>query len=167
MLPVEFTEPKKEWNFNDLSWESIISAMLKILAYNPSHKDSNYYRQFIVAVKPDIKNELTKTGIIKAKNKDYDLAIEIFKALEGLFPDSGITNLNLAMVYEDRGHQYGKINNLDLEEKYRNLAFETYKKAVSLTPHLPEAYFNFAHFYLNQNMKLFLYMMDMQNLRKE
>ena len=62
----------------DITWESIIAGTLKVLAYRPGHQDSNYFRQFVLAARPDIKEELTEAAIFKARNGDLQLAEELF-----------------------------------------------------------------------------------------
>ena len=74
LIPIEVPEGQAEWDLKDLSWEMIVSAMLKIFAYNPNHEEIEYYRNFIFAVQPNLVSELTKTGIIKAESKNFDLA---------------------------------------------------------------------------------------------
>ncbi|MBR4437313.1 MAG: hypothetical protein IKS89_06320, partial [Spirochaetales bacterium] len=56
-LPVEKLAGKDKFDPSDLSWEMIIAAMLKILAYDRDFKHTDYYRQFIKAVKPDLFKE--------------------------------------------------------------------------------------------------------------
>ena len=46
-LPVEKLPGKDDYDPNDLSWEMIIAAMLKILAYDRDYEHTEYYRQFI------------------------------------------------------------------------------------------------------------------------
>ena len=86
-LPVEKRTGQDNYDPNDLSWEMIIAAMLKIMAYDRDFEHIDYYRQFIKAVKPDLFKEMTQVGIFKAGNKDFAIAEEIFMALEGLNPD--------------------------------------------------------------------------------
>ncbi len=150
MLPIEFPPGKDTLTPDDITWEAIISAMLRILAYNPEHENADYFREFILAVKPDIKDELTEAGILKARNKDFDIAIEIFMALEGLFPDCAITKLNLALVYEDRAYHYTRVEKKELAERYFDLAFSTYKRALTVDPSNPKIHYNFAYFFLKQ-----------------
>jgi tetratricopeptide (TPR) repeat protein len=150
LLPVEFPSDRDRWQPEEISWEAIIAAMLKILAYQPEHEHADYYREFVLAVKPVIKDELTQAGIIKARNKDFDIALEIFKALQGLFPNCAQTRLNLALVYEDRARTYARAEQADLSEQARELAFSAYLEALDKDPDLPETHFNFAHFYLDQ-----------------
>ena len=104
-LPVEKSENMENGSLKDLSWEMIISAMLKILAYNRDFEHTDYYRQFINAVKPDLVYQLTDAGIVKAKQNDFKTAEEIFLAVEGLDPDNIINLINLALIYEQQGNK--------------------------------------------------------------
>ncbi len=149
-LPVEIPPGEKDWSIQDLRWEEIISAMLKILAHDPEHQHVKYYRAFVLAAKPDLKNELTKAGVTKARNSDHAIAIEIFKALEGLFPQCAATKLNLALVYEQSAHHYDNSGQQELAEANFSLAFAKYKQTTELDDCPPEAHFNFAHFYVDR-----------------
>ena len=79
-------------NLAELSWEQIVAAMLKIMAWERNHTDFAYYRDFILAVRPEVWQELSATGIVKAQAKDFALAEEIFLALEGLDPSHPISS---------------------------------------------------------------------------
>lgn len=131
MLPVEVVDNQKEWDASDLSWEMIIAAMLKILAFQPDHEDSAYYRRFVLAVRPDIISDLTNSAVIKAQNKDFDLAEEIFLALCGLDHNNPILKLNLTLLYEQRWEQAKAIENSVLEKKYLEAAEAGFKDAAS------------------------------------
>ncbi len=91
----------------DISWQAIIAAMLKVLAYRPEAAEADYYRRFILAAQPDIKEEFTRAGILKAERGELDLALEIFRSMAGLFPDCGQTRNNLALVYEQQADRPG------------------------------------------------------------
>ncbi len=151
LLPVETQGDAAQWDISDLSWEMIISAMLKILAYTPEHKDADYYRSFIFAAKPNIVDELTETAVFKAKNKDFDIAEEIFLALRGLLPESTVPELNLALVYEERSAAYSDIGNEELENLYTEKAFEKYKQVLSAKKVSPDAYLNAGYFYFKHH----------------
>lgn len=131
MLPVEAPENKKEWDVSDLSWEMIISAMLKILAFQPDHEDRDYFRKFVLAVRPDIISDLTNSAVIKAQDKDFDLAEEIFLALCGLDNKNQILKLNLTLLYEQRWEHAKSVENKDLEKKYRESAEAGFKNNAS------------------------------------
>ncbi|MFP4383235.1 MAG: tetratricopeptide repeat protein [Spirochaetia bacterium] len=128
MIPVELPpESGENISLEGLSWEMIISGMLKILAYQPSHEDADYYRKFILAAKPDIVTELSETGVIKARNKDFPVAEEIFLALNGLLPENPAMLINLALLYEQWADSCRETGNEPLKNKYEERAFDTYK----------------------------------------
>ena len=66
------------------------------------------------------------------------VAIEIFRALEGLFPDDAVTLMNLALVYEERARQLEKLEDEGEAEEYQGLAFEAYKAALAADPTEPD-----------------------------
>lgn len=73
LLPVEIPEGEDNWRIQDLSWEMIIAAMMKIFAWQPDHPDTDYYRSFISAIQPDLEYKMSQTGILKAKIKILQL----------------------------------------------------------------------------------------------
>jgi tetratricopeptide (TPR) repeat protein len=150
MLPVEVQPDDNRWDPSDLSWEQIIAAMLKILAYNPSHENADYYRRFVLAARPDIIEELTETGVFKAKNKDFAVGEEIFKALQGLLPEDDRPKLNLALLYEQRAEAAESRGDDEDAGRYEDAALDTYHELLEQDEVLPETYLNAAHFYLKR-----------------
>lgn len=148
LMPIEIPIGETDWQMQDLSWEMIVAAMLKIFAWDPSHKDIEYYRNFIHAVQPDINEEMTQTGIIKAGKKDYEIAEEIFRALANYKPETEQNLTNLALVFEEQAELYSNLNNHELAEKKIDEAFKTYKRAVKQHPDSEEVFFNGGNFYL-------------------
>ncbi len=152
-LPVEFPSgDKQNWRPENITWEAIVAAILKVLVHRPDHEHTGYYRRFVPAVRPEIKSELTEAAILKARNKDYDLAIEILTALEALFPESADTKLNLALVYEEKARAAGRRGGAadDASEADTERAFQAYRRALEADPQFPQAHYNLAHFYLRQ-----------------
>jgi Flp pilus assembly protein TadD len=149
-LPVEIPQGSPEWSTRDLSWEMIVAAILKILAYDTENANAEYYRNFVRAVKPRIVDELTETAVLKARNHDFDIAEEIFLALAGLLPNDANMRMNLALVYEQKADAYDTIERPELAEHYRGLAFETYKQTLSMDTSSPEIHLNAGYFYLKQ-----------------
>ncbi len=161
LMPVEIPVGETEWQMQDLSWEMIVAAMLKVFAWDPSHKDISYYRSFIHAVQPGIIEEMTRTGIIKAENKDYEIAEEIFRALSNLEPNIEQNLTNLALVFEEQAELYEDLENHELSEKKVEEAFEIYKKAIKKHPNSEEVMFNGGNFYLKHgNMEKAIYLFD-------
>jgi tetratricopeptide (TPR) repeat protein len=152
LIPIEVPEGQSEWDMKDLSWEMIVSAMLKIFAYNPKHEEISYYRNFIFAVQPNLVSELTKTGIIKAESKNFDLAEEIFLSLNHLEPESPATYLNLALVYEEQAALFEKTGS-PLEEEYIEKAFSVYSEGLQQHPNSADLHFYAGYFFLkNRNL---------------
>jgi tetratricopeptide (TPR) repeat protein len=150
MLPVESTSGVDRYDIHDLAWEQIVSAMLKILAYAPDHEDADYYRDFILAVTPEIVTDLTETAIMKTSNGDFDLAEEIFLALRGLQPGDQRALVNLAILYEKRAEAESQAGNDAQSEEYVEEAFETYQELFAEDDTVPEAHLNAGFFFLKQ-----------------
>ena len=150
LLPVELPPGAPGLNPGDLTWEAIVAGTLKVLAWDPTNANTDYYRRFVLAVKPDIKTEFTHVGILKARNGEAEVAIEIFRALEGLFPDDAVTRMNLALAYEERARRLERLERPDQAEEYQSLAFEAYKAALAADPTEPTIHYNLAYFYLHQ-----------------
>jgi tetratricopeptide (TPR) repeat protein len=150
MLPVEVAGPAESYDVQDLSWEQIIAAMLKILAHEPGHDDADYFRDFVRAVRPEIVDELTQTAILKARNDDFDIAREIFLALVGLQPGAQRPLINLALLYEQKSDRAATAGNDAVAQAEAERAFEVYREIMSGENILPEAHLNAGHFYLKQ-----------------
>jgi Flp pilus assembly protein TadD len=150
LLPVELPEGADAVKAGEISWEAIVAGTLKVLAWDPTNEHVPYYRKFVLAVKPEIRDEFTHLGILKARNGESELAIEIFRALEGLFPDDAVTRMNLALAYEERARQLEKLEEEAGVEEYQGLAFEAYKAALAADPTEPAIHYNMAYFYLHQ-----------------
>ena len=150
LLPVELPPGTKAISASELRWEAIVSGALKVLAWDPKNPNAAYYRRFVLAVKPGIRAEFTQVGIMKARNGESEIAIEIFRALEGLFPDDAVTLMNLALAYEERSRQKERIGDPNEVEELQGLAFESYKAALAADPTEPAIHYNMAYFYLHQ-----------------
>jgi tetratricopeptide (TPR) repeat protein len=151
LLPVETPPGDEEFQLHSLSWEMIIAAMLKILAYQPAHRHADYYRRFIKAANPGIVAEMTQTAIFKAKNKDFDIAEEIFRALSNLEPEDISNTVNLALVQEQHSQVYEQIGNEELKDAYLEAAFLSYKEALRRDPESPDLHYHAGNFFLRQN----------------
>lgn len=148
-LPVEFPPGSDPSDRSSLTWEMIVAGMLKMLAYVPDHDDSEYYRSFIRHVKPGIVEELTETGVLKARNGDFAIAEEIFLALRGLLPANPLPILNLALLYEQAADAEPEESDraTELEER----AFACYREVLAHDQAPVEASFNAGFFFLKRH----------------
>jgi len=149
-IPVEPAEGEGRFDPRNLSWEAMVAGMLRLLAWKPDHEKAEYYRSFVKAVKPDLLQELSAAGIAKARNRDWDIAEEIFLALNGVYPAQPEPLIDLAVMYEDRGESYLAAGEEDKAEDMDIKAFETYKKVLAFDPPFPSAYFNAGFFFLRR-----------------
>jgi tetratricopeptide (TPR) repeat protein len=151
-IPVEIPEGEEKLNIEELSWEMILSGMLRVIA--AGDKDSppeqiDYYRRFVLILRPDILGEFTEAAILKARNNDFDLALEILDALRGLFPGSPSTLLNRALVLEERAALFEKQGRREAAAAYQEAA-GAYEEVLALLPPLSGAWFNAGFFYWGQ-----------------
>jgi tetratricopeptide (TPR) repeat protein len=137
-------------NLEDLSWEQIVAAMLKIMAWERNHSDFAYYRDFILAVRPEVWQELSATAIVKAQAKEFRMAEEIFLALEGLDPTHPRTLLNLALLYDEEAEALSQHGQSAEADELLVHAQKKFSQALVTTPPLPDAYFYAGFFHLKQ-----------------
>lgn len=145
-LPMEAEYGVEAIDPEDISWEAIIAGILKVLAYRPGHRNADYFRGFVCAARPGIKEELTEAAIFKARNGNIDLAEELFLALIGLFPNSPQTLVNLALSYEARYRTALAADDREEVERHRDEVLVTYQRAFDVDPLFPDAHFNLAFF---------------------
>jgi tetratricopeptide (TPR) repeat protein len=157
-IPVELPPGQSSLDLEQLSWEMILSGMIRIVgeyAKNPGNsalgaEDAEYYRRFVLAVKPDILEEFTGAAILKARNGDYGMALEIIDALRGLFPASPAALLNRALILENHA---GALDQAGREQEagaeYEN-ARRAYQELLALDPPFPDGLFNAGFFYMGR-----------------
>jgi Flp pilus assembly protein TadD len=147
-LPVQPGVDPEEWNIESLTWEMIVSGMLTVLAVEPDHEHSDYFRQFVLAARPDIFTELSETGIIAGRNENYAVAADIFSALWGLAPDRPEGPANLAIIYEQRGDNLERVGREDDAEMYRHKAKELYGDLLTREDISPDVRLNAGMFFI-------------------
>jgi tetratricopeptide (TPR) repeat protein len=159
LLPVELQAGVNTLKPEDLSLEMILSGMLRIISkpeiidVPPEWKNVptewiDYYRRFVLTVKPEIFHEFTGASIIKTENGEFDMALEISAVLEGLFPNSPGVLLNKALILESASTEMER--NGHAAESKNALALEAYEAALSVKPLLPDALFNAAFFFMRR-----------------
>ncbi|MDR2629796.1 MAG: tetratricopeptide repeat protein [Spirochaetaceae bacterium] len=149
-IPVELAPGETDLDLEQLSWEMILSGMIRVIGENPDGEDADYYRRFVLSVKPAILRELTEAALLKAGNGDYDLALEILDALSGLFPHTPEVLLNRALVRENRADALARSGREDEAERENAAAEEVYQRVLSLNPPYPNGLFNAAFFFMKR-----------------
>ena len=153
LLPVQKKPEEAPGSFNptEITTEQILAGILTVLAYDKKNEHLDYYRSIIKKVKPNIKKELCEAAILKTKNEDFDLAEEIFLALNGLDPEDPAIILNLALFLDQRADSYRNSGLNDDADAYDNDAGEYYNSAMNAEPPLPDAFFNAGFYYMKQH----------------
>ncbi|MDR0597462.1 MAG: tetratricopeptide repeat protein [Treponema sp.] len=157
-IPVELPPGESKLDLEQLSWEMILSGMIRIVgehSRNPGGsavgaEDADYYRRFVLAVKPDIMEEFTGAAILKARNGDYGLALEIMDALRGLFPVSPAALLNRTLILEKHAgalEQSGR--DLEAGNEFEKVRL-AYQELIALEPPFPDGLFNAGFFYVGR-----------------
>ena len=151
-LPVELGPGEKSLDPEKLSWEMIISGMLKVIsepeAAGTPAEWIDYYRGFVLTVKPEIFHEFTGAAIVKTRNGEFGMALEISKVLEGLFPGSPGVLLNKALILEDRAAALERHGHSAETENAE--ALEAFEAALSARPPLPDTLFNAGFFFMRR-----------------
>ena len=153
LLPVQKKPEEAPGSFNptEITTEQILAGILTVLAYDKKNENLDYYRSIIKKVKPNIKKELCEAAILKTKNEDFDLAEEIFLALNGLDPEDPAIILNLALFLDQRADSYRNSGLNDDADAYDNDAGEYYNSAMNAEPAHPDAFFNAGFYYMKQH----------------
>ena len=138
------------FNMKELTEEQILAGVLTILAYDQKNEHIQYYRSILKNARPNLKKELGEAAILIAKNEDYDLAEEIFRALRGFDPEDMTIVLNMALFFDQRADSYRRSGLYEDADAYDEDALNYYREAMEAEPALPDAFFNAGFFYLKQ-----------------
>lgn len=148
-IPVETGAAQPDFQITDLSDEMIIAGMLRVLAHRPEHEHAATYRRFVTAVRPSIVDELTSSGVERAREGDLEPAEEMFRALAGLAPGRAEGLINLAIVLDQRASRIER-DEPDEAGALRQEAFRAYRRVLSSGEALPPLIvFNAGMFFLN------------------
>ncbi|MDR0583169.1 MAG: tetratricopeptide repeat protein [Treponema sp.] len=149
-IPVEIPEGAEKLNPEELSREMILSGMLRVIASGEEKPEwIGYYRQFVLASQPRILEEFTEAAILKARNGDFDMALEILDVLRGLFPVSPVPLLNRALTLEEKAALLERQGKSEAAAAHQAAA-GAYEEVLALEPPFPAAHFNGGFFFMGQ-----------------
>ncbi|QFP41643.1 hypothetical protein F9Y90_00575 [Borrelia miyamotoi] len=149
LLPVEVSNVQ---NFSqyELNFEAVMSAILKILAYDQGNVNFSYYKKLLLALKPDIVDELIHLGLAKIDEGDYKLALEIFLSLKGIDDKNDIFLLNLALLYEKMADNFLKVKR-DMDAFSSNQsALKIYERLLDFESPNENVFANAGFFFVKQ-----------------
>ncbi|MDR0524489.1 MAG: tetratricopeptide repeat protein [Spirochaetaceae bacterium] len=149
-IPVALEPGAANLDIEHLSWEMILSGMIRVVMDNPDDEDAPYYRRFVRAVKPNILIEFSQAAVIKTKNGDYDMALEIADALTGLFPRLAAAAFNRAFILEEQANALEQSGQEAEADAGYDTALHAYQKALALPLSFPPGLFNAGFFYMKR-----------------
>jgi tetratricopeptide (TPR) repeat protein len=149
-IPAEIPPGEDRLPLERLSWEMIISGMIRVVTAEPDGEDADYYRAFIAAVKPDLLEAFFDAALIKAEAGSFEIAEDIAASLRAVYRHSPLAYLAGALVAEHKGdavESEGREQDADL---IYSEAAALYQQAVAEKPPLPAAFFNAGYFYMKR-----------------
>jgi tetratricopeptide (TPR) repeat protein len=149
-IPAEIPPGEERLPLERLSWEMIISGMIRVVTADPDGENAGYYRAFIDAVKPDLLEEFFDAALIKAEAGSFEIAEDIAASLRAVYRHSPLAYLAGALVAERKGdviESEGREQDADLI--YAEVA-AFYRQALAEKPPLPAAFFNAGYFYMKR-----------------
>jgi Flp pilus assembly protein TadD len=153
-IPVELPAGEEGIDLERLSLEMILSGMLRVLGQGAEGPEQgpafDYYRGLVLALRPGIQVELTEAAVLKARNGDYALALEILDSLKGLCPGSSSVLLNRAMVLEERAEALERAGQETAAEGEYLAAEAAYGEALALENPVPDILYNAGRFFLKR-----------------
>jgi tetratricopeptide (TPR) repeat protein len=149
-LPVQLSGPIKRFDPSLITTESILTGILRVLAWKPHIAHAVDYRNLLRSLRPGLLEELSTAGVQKVHSRDWDIAEEIFLALAGVYPERAEPLLDLALLYEEHARIYLEESKEPESEAEDDRAFACYKKLIGLEPAFVPAYYHAALFYLRK-----------------
>jgi tetratricopeptide (TPR) repeat protein len=148
-IPVEITSGE-DISLAELSPEMILSAMLRVIETGKEKEEwTEYYRHFVLAFRPGILIEFSEAAIGKARNGNFDEALDILSLLRGLFPSSPSVSLNRALVLEEKASRLKMLGD-NHGGKARDAAAAAYVELMTREPPFSQAFYNGGFFFLSQ-----------------
>ena len=143
--------------------------MLKIITDEPENEYLGYYKDFIFTVQPDIEARLTSVANQAEEDLHFDEALELYKILISLKPDSLDHNLNIAVCYDDYSNYTFSQGNNSKAEKLEEVSFQFFKRVEEFEEKTDRAYYYLGRFYLSRENfeKAIVYFDEFVNITDE
>lgn len=147
-LPLQLPAGKKNLDGNEeITLAMIVSGMLKIIAWEPSNPNYEYYKAFVLASEPDVVRQLNLAAIAQEKKGNVKFSEELFVTVNRLAPQSA-TFINLATFYSSRAAEdKSKSASYDM---YAQKALDTLREGLKLFPKDPDLLAETGSFHLYQ-----------------
>lgn len=148
-IPVLLPAGKTQVSSEGVDIQDIIAGMLKILAWQPGHPDSTYFRDFLLALQPNMAHELNLAAIAKTKKKEFPFAEELFLAVRYLAPLPA-SFLNLAYLYKDMSRDFTNKKNEVAADEYEEKYLHALSDGLKIFPEQPHLLSELGSFHVEQ-----------------
>lgn len=149
--PIQLQTPVKKIDPSQITEESLLTGMLRVLAWEPDNPHAERYRDYISAIRPMLYEELIAAGVQKAEEQDWVVAEEIFLAASGLRPGRPEPVVNLALMHEAHAQQLAQAEREEEAEQEDEAAFKYYQHLLNAAQRFPPAYYHAAFFFLRKH----------------
>jgi tetratricopeptide (TPR) repeat protein len=149
--PVQLQAPVVKLSPESITAESLLTGMLRVLAWDPTNVHAEKYRTYVKTARPGLFEELIAAGIQKAESREWDVAEEIFFAASGLEPERPEPSINLALMHEEHAKYLVDSGHEEEAEKEDDLAYRYYQSLLALRDVFPPAYYHAAFFFLRKH----------------
>lgn len=147
-LPVEFAEGQ---DVNDISFNSIVAGLIKVIAWAPENRNFSYYKDLLLDLQPEVIKELNLAAIsktdAKSPKKDYEFAEELMLAVNHLCeaPESYV---NLAVLYAQMTVELHKAKDDVKADMYDDKILEVLTQCMNRHPKYAPAYSEISAFHM-------------------
>jgi len=143
-LPVLFQEGQKP---EDISFNSIVAGLIKVVAWNPENENIEYYKQVLLGMQPNSVKELNLAAIAKSKKKDFEFAQELMLVVKNLSnaPESYV---NLAVLYAQMTVDFHKNGDDIKADMYDDKIIQVLSECIEKYPNYAPAYSEISAFHM-------------------
>jgi len=150
-FPIQLSGPTIKLDPAQITSESLLTGMIRVLAWDPNHENAEIYRASIMAIHPELFEELIAAGIQKAEEKNWMIAEEIFFAASGINPERPEPFINLALMHEEHAKQSLNLGDEEESEREDEIAHKYYQYLLNLDHVFAPAYYHAAFFFLRKH----------------
>ena len=128
--------------------QNIMGGMIKILIEDGNNENIDYYRDFIFSVEPDIEANLSSGAYEAEKQKKFKDAIEIYRVLLNLNPNSIDNILNIAVCYDEYSQHLYSTGNENEASKMEDISKDFFDLIDANNDKKEACYYYLGRFYL-------------------
>ncbi|MCR5761107.1 MAG: hypothetical protein K6F82_03830 [Sphaerochaetaceae bacterium] len=143
-LPISIEEGK---DVKELDLNSLAAGLIKLCTYDKENKNFEYYKNVLLALRPDVVTDLNLAAQAKMKAKDYAFAEELLVAVRNIAakPECYI---NLAVLYAEMTVAFHKKNDDVSADMYDDILMSTLRECESLFPDYAPVYNEISAYHL-------------------